>query len=412
MKQYTRTVESFLLTISAFLLTAGLITLSSASTAQSIRQFDNPHEIIIKQLIWVALGLMLGCFARNFDYTLFKKNGVDLRFGKFTLYQVPLLTLLVFISIVVALALVYVPGIGLKINGSRRWLNLIFIRFQPSEFAKIAIVIAMSVWLDRIGSKSRTFLHGVVLSLLLLSPLAVLILGEVDLGATMVVSLLAVVLMLVGGVRIMHLLSLGIVGVGTLAGFILVVGGNRLKRILAWIGPLIQKLFGIDLGVASAESLSQGDHLRASLHAIQRGGLFGVGYNNSLEKNRYLPESHTDFIFPIGAEEFGLIFTLFIVLLFVAVLICGVIISKRANDNQDRFGSYLAIGFTVMVVFPAMFNLAVVTGLAPTKGIALPFFSYGGTSIFSIMIAIGFLLNVAGSCSAPRQVVQNSLVEI
>ena len=411
MKQYSRTVESVLLTISALLLTAGLITLSSASTAQSIRLFDNPHEIIIKQIIWVVLGLILGCIAWNFDYIRFKKNGVDLRFGKLTLSQVPLLTLLFFSFILVALILVYVPVIGLKINGSRRWLNLIFFRFQPSEFAKIAIVIAMSVWLDRIGSKSRTFSHGVIFSLLLLAPFAALILGQVDLGAAMVVSVLALVLMLVAGVRLLHLFLLGVVGVVGMSGFIFMVGGNRLGRFLAWFQSLLHDLFGIEFDIA-AGTLAQGDHLRASLHAIQSGGLLGVGYTNSLEKYRYLPESHTDFIFPIGAEEFGLIFSLSIVLLFVAILICGVIISKRAAGNQDRFGAYLVIGFTVMVVFPAMFNLAVVTGLAPTKGIALPFFSYGGTSIFSIMIAIGFMLNVAGSCSTPRQVVQNSLVEI
>lgn len=411
MKQYSRTVESVLLTISALLLTAGLITLSSASTAQSIRLHDNPHEIIIKQILWVVLGLILGCMTWSFDYTRFKKNGVDLRLGRFRLSQVPQLTLLFCSVILVALVLVYVPGIGMKINGSRRWLNLIFFRFQPSEFAKIAIIIAISVWLDRIGFKSRNFFHGVFLSFLLVAPFAVLILGQVDLGATMVVTLLAIVLMLVAGVRFLHLLLVGLTGVIGLAGVIFLIGGNRLARVKSWVFTLSHDLLGMDVGVIDRAG-EQGEHLRASLHAIQSGGLLGVGYTNSLEKYRYLPESHTDFIFPIGAEEFGLIFSLAIVLLFVAILICGMIISKRAADNQDRFGAYLAIGFTVMVVFPAMFNLAVVTGLAPTKGIALPFFSYGGTSIFSIMIAIGFILNVADSCSSPRQVVRNSLVEI
>ncbi len=411
MKQYSRTVESVLLTISALLLTAGLITLSSASTAQSIRLYDNPHEIIIKQVLWVVLGLILGCMTWSFDYSKFKKNGVDLRFGKLSLSQVPQLTLLFCSVILVALVLVYVPGIGMKINGSRRWLNLIVFRFQPSEFAKIAIVIAISVWLDRIGSKSRNFFHGVLLSLLLLTPFAVLILGQVDLGATLVITLLAIVLMLVAGVRFLHLFIVGLIGMVGLTGVIYALGGNRLARINSWIFTLLHDLLGMDVGVID-RAVEQGDHLKASLHAIQSGGLLGVGYTNSLEKYRYLPESHTDFIFPIGAEEFGLIFSLAIVLLFVAILICGVIISQRAAYNQDRFGAYLTIGFTVMVVFPAMFNLAVVTGLAPTKGIALPFFSYGGTSIFSIMIAIGFMLNVADSCSSPRQVVQNSLVEI
>ncbi len=406
MKYYSKTVESVLLTTSGLLLTAGLITLSSSSTAQSIRLHDNPHAIIIKQIVWVLLGLILGCIACRFNYARFKDYGVDIRLGRITLSQVPMLTLLFFCSVLLALVLVYVPGIGLKINGSRRWLNLIVFNFQPSEFAKIAIVIAMSVWLDRIGSKSRNFLHGVIISFLLLAPFAVLILCQVDLGATMVVSLLAVILMLVAGVRLLHLIPLGLTGVAGLAMFVWLKGGNRLERIKAWLS----QLFGIDGGGAGA--LEQGDHLRASLHAIQSGGLHGVGYANSLEKYRYLPESHTDFIFPIGAEEFGLWFSLGVVILFIVILICGMVISNRAADNQDWFGAYLAVGFTVMVVFPAMFNLAVVTGLAPTKGIALPFFSYGGTSIFSIMIAIGFLLNVAASSSSPRQIVQNSLVEI
>ncbi|MFO7937720.1 MAG: putative peptidoglycan glycosyltransferase FtsW [Kiritimatiellia bacterium] len=405
MKRNSRSVESVLLMTSGLLLTAGLITLSSASTAQSVRLYDNPHEIIIKQIVWVVLGLILGSITWNFDYSLFKTNCLNLRLGRLTLYQVPLLTLLFFCFVLLALVLVYVPGIGLKINGSRRWLDFVVFRFQPSEFAKIAVIIAMSVWLDRIGVKSRTFKYGLVFSLLLLAPFTVLILCQVDLGATMVVAFLALTLMLVAGVRLAYLVPLGMLGIAGLAALIWVKSGNRLERIKAWF----QYLTHIDIG---AGTLQQGDHLRASLHAIQSGGLEGVGYTNSLEKLRYLPESHTDFIFPIGAEEFGLFFSLAVVFLFCVILICGVIISHRAADNQDWFGAYLAVGFTVMVVFPAMFNLAVVTGLAPTKGIALPFFSYGGTSVFSIMIAIGFLLNVAASSSAPRKIVKNSVVKI
>jgi len=375
-----------LLSVTAFaLLALGIIVLSSASSEQSVRLFDNPHELLVKQLVWVCFGFVLAFFAQRFDYHYFKLTCASFKFGRYRFSQVPVLTITLYLVIIVALILVYVPGIGLKINGSSRWLDLHYFRLQPSEFAKIAMVVAMSVWLDRIGSKAKCFVRGSGFSFLILVPVAGLIICQSDLGATMVISLLAVTLMIVAGVNLKHLLPISLVG--TVAGIVYVCSSpNRLARLKAWWA-----------GVNS--SMEQADQLRESILAIQRGGLTGVGYTHSLQKYRYLPESHTDFVFPIGAEEFGLIFSLSVVILFLIILICGVLISCKA---PDKLGRYMALGLTVLIVFPGMFNLMVVTGLVPTKGIALPFFSYGGTSIISIMIAVGMLINVArhiGACS-------------
>lgn len=354
------------------LLAMGLIVLHSASSEQSIRLHNNRYELIHKQLIWAGLGLVLAFMARGFDYHHFKLVSVSFKIGKRRFCQVPVLTILLFLVVIVALILVYIPPVGLNVNGSWRWLNLKFFRLQPSEFAKIIIVIVMSVWLDRIGSKAKSFSKGLVASSLIVAPVAGLIFFQVDLGATVVIATLAAALMLVAGVSLRYLLPISGVAVVGAAGYIF-SSPNRLNRVLDWWS-------------------GQGDHVRESLLAIQRGGMRGVGFTHSLQKYRYLPESHTDFIFPIGAEEFGLFFSLAVVLLFVIILICGMLISCNA---PDKLGRYMAFGLTILITFPGLFNLMVVTDLVPTKGIALPFFSYGGTSIFSILIAVGMLINVA-----------------
>jgi cell division protein FtsW len=381
---------SFLL-ISVFaLLGLGLSVLASASSVQSVRLHQDPHFLLYRQLIWVAAGFISLALVQRFDYHYFKFLGVSFKLGGRRFIKVPALTILLYVVSVLTLVLVFIPPVGVKVNGSWRWLDLVFCKVQPSEFAKIVIIIAMSVWLDRIGTKAGTFRRGALLSCALLVPFAGLVICQTDIGATMVICMLAAVLMVVAGVSLKHLIPMAVAGLAAFAGFIVVTGGNRLERIIAWIEsvPLFQSLLGIENPVVR----EQGDHLRASLYAIQSGGLHGVGYTHSLQKYRYLPESHTDFVFPIGAEEFGLKFSLTVVALFMILLLCGMIISCKA---PDKLGRYLAFGLTFMIVFQAMFNLAVVTGLAPTKGIALPFFSYGGTSILTIMIAVGLLINVA-----------------
>ncbi len=372
------------------LLGLGLSVLASASSVQSVRLHNDPHHLLYRQLIWVAVGFALLAFAQRFDYHYFKVMNASFKIGRHRFIKVPVLTILMYLAAIVTLALVFIPPIGVKVNGSWRWLNLVFFRVQPSEFAKIIVIIAMSVWLDRIGTKAGTFKRGALLSCAIFAPLAALVICETDIGATMVICVLAAVLMVVAGVSLKHLIPMALVGVAGFAGFITVAGGNRLERVKAWIESLINILK--PSAIDNPAVREQGEHLMASLYAIQSGGLKGVGYTHSLQKYRYLPESHTDFVFPIGAEELGLTFSLGVVILFMVLLICGMIISCKA---PDKLGRYLAFGLTFMIVFQAMFNLAVVTGLAPTKGIALPFFSYGGTSILTIMLAVGLLVNVA-----------------
>ena len=214
-------------------------------------------------------------------------------------------------------------------------------------------------------------------------PIAGLVLLQTDLGSFIIICFLSVVMMVASGVRFVHLVPALLSGG---AGFVLwgvFSGGNRFARLQAWFAN----------GLFSEPSFWSAQ----SLQTIQRGGVWGMGAGNSIAKYRYMPTympgSHTDFVFSIGAEELGLFFSLAVILLFIIVLVCGVIISLHAHD---KLGKQMAFGLTLLIVLPAMFNLAGVTGLAPV-GVAapLPFFSYGGSSICAVMISAGLLVNFA-----------------
>jgi len=361
------------------LLGLGLMVLASASSCISERLYADPRVMFRKQIVWAVCGIVTAFLVQRSDYHYFKNfMAVDIRLGAKRLEKVPLLTIALYMAVLLALAFVFVPGVGIRINGSSCWVNLGWIHFKPGAFSAVALTVVMSVWLDRIAARTGEFAAGTLCSLAIVAPIAALTMLQPDIMAAAALCLLAGVLLFVAGVNLRYLILLAFTG-GTALAFAMLSRADRLLSIRPWF---------FEPGAAS----EPGYQLSASLLAIQRGGLGGVGYNESLQKFFYLPESHSDFIFAIGAEELGLIFSLAVVALFVAVLICGVIISYHA---PDRLGRYLGGGLTLSLVVPALFNLAVVTGLAPTQGTALPFFSYGGASLFAAMVAVGMLINVA-----------------
>lgn len=356
-----KTLTVLLLTV-VILLGLGIVLVATASNVRAQSLYKSPYAFFYKQLMWLFFATVVGFVASKFDYHLWKKY--------------PVLPLLFYIAIVVALALVVCPGIRMKINGSYRWLNLGPLRVQPSEFAKIVIVVCLSVWMDRIGWRVRQFIHGAIVPGGIIACIAVLLLAEPDFGSTMVLGVLGVGIMFVTGVRWLHLILLGCVGIPPVA-ILILLNKNRMDRLMAFFSEA-------------------GDHaaayqLEQAKIALKCGGPWGVGFNESIQKYHYLPEAHTDFIFAIGGEEFGFVFTIFVVIAFLILLVCGTLISLRA---PDRLGRLLAFGMTVLLVYQAAFNIGVVTGWLPTKGLALPFMSYGGTNLVTALFAIGTLINI------------------
>ena len=263
----------------------------------------------------------------------------------------------------------------------------------------------MAVFLDKVGWRIELFWKGAVKALAIVAVPMILAVAEPDFGSTMVLGLTGGVLMVVAGMRVRHMLVIGatgLVGIGSL----LLSNGNRMRRIAAWLPDGVKSFLSSccpwlgDLTVSTEDAQEANYQLNQALVAIRNGGETGVGFGNSMQKQMYLPENHTDFIFAIGAEEWGIGFSLLLLTLFVTVFVCGVIISVK---SCDRLGKFIAFGITFLIFFQAMFNMGVVTGLLPTKGLALPFISYGGTNLMSAFIAIGTLINVSRQSDLQRQ---------
>ncbi len=334
----------------------GIVSVGSASSVRGAAVHGNPLYFTYRQIIWCLIGAGGAVVASRFDYHLWRRLE----------FRVALGTVLA-----LALILVLIPGIGSKVNGSRRWIRLAFFSLQPSEFAKLGVVILFSAWMDAIGRRAKRFVKGFLIPCVGLAFVVVLLMLEPDYGATFVTAVLAGSILFAAGTRFVYLGGFGLLGI---AGISLLVWRDpvRLERILAWWHGTSHQV-------------------KQSILAFVNGGVSGVGPNNSMQKQFYLPEAHTDFIFAITGEEFGLVGTLSVILLFVVVLVCGIWIALKA---PDRLGRLTAFGLTLLIVLQATFNMGVVIGVLPPKGLALPFLSYGGTNMLVSLIAIGILINV------------------
>ena len=361
--------------------------LSSAGSPVGYRKYHDFYYFLKQQGRWLAIAMPLFLAAVFFDYRKWREHRW--------------LTVLMYVSVVIALAAVF----GFRpINGSRRWLMLGPIHIQPSEFAKIAVVITMSVFLDRAGWRIELFWKGALRALAIIAVPMLLAVFEPDFGSTMVIALSGGVLMFIAGMRWRHMILLGVAGT-VLVGSLLLLNGNRMRRISAWMPETAKVHLSAwcpwlgDLTVSTEDAREANHQLDQALIAIRNGGETGLGYCNSRQKERYLPENHTDFIFAIGAEEWGVVFSLLMLSLFVTVFVCGMIIAAK---SCDRLGRLMAFGMTFLIFFQAMFNMGVVTGLLPTKGLALPFISYGGTNLMTALIAVGVLINISRQADLQR----------
>ena len=344
------------------LVVSGLLCVATSSSVRGVALRGSPHFFWTRQVIWCAMGALCALVAARVDYHIWRRREAQAA---------------LFACVVVSLALVLVPGIGEMVKGSRRWIRLPFFSVQPSEFVKIAVVILMAAWMDAIGWRAKRFVKGFCIPCAALAVVLGLLMAEPDFGATAVTGALAGCILFAAGVRLVYLVSSLLLAA---AGFALMVLQDpvRLERVRAWMD-------GPDGSSPAAHQAKQ------SILAFVYGGVKGVGLNKSIQKHYYLPEAHTDFIFAIAGEEFGLIGTLFVVLLFVIVLFCGIWIALRA---PDRLGRLIAFGLTVLIVLQAAINIAVVIGALPTKGLALPFISYGGTNLLATLTVVGILVNI------------------
>ncbi len=374
----TRAGLSFLISILA-LLAIGLVVLASASGAYGLYLYNDAWHFIVRQGIWVGVSIAVGVAAYFFDYHKWR--------------EMPWLTVLLYLVVVGLMAAVFAFP---EVKGSHRWLKITSsLRLQPSEFGKLAVVIATAVFIDRAGWRVSKFWKGAVRASFLVAVIMGLAVAEPDFGATMVIGITAGALFFISGMKILHLIALGAMG-GAAVGVPLMLNKNRMNRILSWFKSSVS-----DGGTAvlTAKEQAAEHQVNAALVAIRNGGTTGVGYTKSMQKLQYLPEAHTDFIFAVGAEELGLVFSLALLALYVTVMVLGMIAAAR---SPDRLGRLIAYGMTFLIVFQALFNLGVVTKCLPTKGIALPFISYGGTNLLTAAVASGIILNVFRQIESPK----------
>ena len=312
-------------------------------------------SLLSRQLCWCTLGLVVGLAMFHVDYKHLKKIAWPLLIVTFVL-----------------LVAVLFPQVGTWRGGARRWFNLGFMLFQPSELAKLAVIIALAHYADCFKSKMSELKVGLLRPALFILPLLFLIYKEPDYGTMLLLAAVSAVLLLVAGARwklvtVLSLLGLAIVAVSIWHNPV------RLARIMDYIN-------------------GTGYQSEQAKIAVGSGGLTGVGLGDGRQKFGYVPENHTDFILSIIGEELGLVATLGVVLTFFALMICGVYIASNA---RDRFGHLLATGLTFLIGLQAFINIGVVTGALPNKGLALPFVSYGGSNLVMMLAAVGLLCNVA-----------------
>lgn len=367
----------------------GIVVLASASSIRAVQDKGNPQHYVQWQLIWIAVAVVIALITAHFDYQKWKQN----------YWLVPLC-----LGILLLLVLVITPGLRRNVNGSYRWLRFGPINVQPSECAKMMVVVLFAVYLDKLGIRVKQFWLGFVFPCMALGVVAALLFLEPDFGSLIVVGLTGGIMMFIAGTRIRFLLPGAMLAIiGTFAA--LWFDPNRGPRIRAWLSGLGGNA---DPEVAAAAEAGKSYQQIQSLVAIKNGGPFGVGFNESIQKWNYLPEAHTDFIFAIGGEEFGFVFSLFVIVTFLIVMFCGFSIALRTQDRQARL---LAFGMTFLLAFQAIFNLGVVTKLLPPKGIALPFFSYGGTNLFVAAFAIGSLINIARQIDSDERIVRSRAIK-
>ena len=346
-----------------FLVGIGIVMVYSASSVLALKMFGTDYYFLKKQAIFALIGIVALVVCRHFPYRLYRS------------LTYPLLFLAL-----IFLAAIHVSGLGYSAGGSTRWLRLGGYTFQPSEFARLALIIYLAYSMDKKRELLKNFSVGFLPHVMVLAVFTGLIFMQPDFGSVVIFGTITWIMMFVGGVRVTHLLSTLIL-ILPAAYFFMINAEYRLKRLLSFLNPW-------------QYPTDEGYQIIHSMMAFGTGGLWGTGVGKGYQKLFYLPEPHTDFIFSVIGEELGLIGVMVILLLYALLLWRGTRIARR---TRDPFGSYIALGVTAAITLQVCVNMGVSLGLLPTKGLTLPFLSYGGTSLLINMASIGILMNIGAS---------------
>jgi cell division protein FtsW len=343
------------------LVAIGVVMVFSASSATAYATYGDTAYFLKRQLVMLALGVALAYAAYRLDYRKLRRIA-------------PALVGITFVLLILTL----IPHIGFQTGRARRWLGFRALSFQPSEIAKLAIVLFAAAKLSSMGEGVRSLVRGVAPLLLVAAVVAVPIFLEPDMGTASLIVFTALGMLLCAGMRIEHF---AVVTLAMLPAAALAVGTSAYKRarVLAFLDPW-------------KDPQNTGFHIVQSLLALGSGGVLGVGLGASRQKFFYLPEAHTDFIFSVVGEELGLLGTLAVLALFATFAIRAFMLAQRA---PDRFGFFLICGCAMLVVIQAFINIGVVTSSWPVTGVPLPFISFGGTSLIVNLIAAALIMNVA-----------------
>ena len=356
-----RSIRISIVIITMMLICIGIVMVYSSSGVYALQHLNDDAYYLNRHLVFLCIGVVLTLLAMAIDYRFLQQ------------YAKPLLSFNILLLI-----LVLIPGIGWASFGARRWFKIGPISFQPSELAKVTLMIYVSDYLARKKGQIINFWDGFLPPILIMGLICLLVVKQPDLGTSLLLATIALVIIFIAGAQAKHLASLGLMFLPIIY-FLVVRVPYRMRRIIAFIDPW-------------QDSQGVGFQLSQSQIALGSGGIWGVGLGKSVQKMFYLPAAHTDFILSIIGEELGLIGTLVVILLFIAFIWQGARIIKR---TKDPFGYYLACGIIAMIGLQAMVNIGVSIGALPTKGLPLPFISYGGSALIFNMIAVGLLLNIS-----------------
>lgn len=345
------------------LLVVSVVMVYSSSSIVALTTYDDPAFFMKRQIVWAFAGLIAMTLMMRVDYRRFKDQRLAIG--------------LVVLSLALLTATL-LPGIGREINGSRRWLRLGMLSFQPSELAKFALIVYTSYFIWKKGERIRDFMNGLVPAYVVTGFFLLLTIRQPDFGAAMTLAGVTCILLFAGGANLLHLAGTAAAAV-PVAYVAVAYKTYRLRRITAFLDPW-------------SDPHGSGHQIIQSFLAFGSGGLFGRGLGEGRQKLLFLPERHSDFIYAVIGEELGLIGAMVVLALFLLVLWRGI---RAAFVSEDVFPRLLALGITLLVCLQGMINMAVVTGLLPTKGIALPLVSYGGSSLVITMAALGVLLNIS-----------------
>lgn len=345
------------------LLAIGLVMVTSASMAMADRQFGDAFHFATRQAIYLTLGLLIAAPILRIDSWFWQKTG-----GFWLLASLA------------ALFLVLIPGIGHQVNGSMRWIGVGPIGMQVSELAKLGMVIFLAGYLVRRQEEVQNQISGFLKPMALLGLVGGLLLLEPDFGATVVITGTTLGMLFLAGVQLRQFILLLLLVVVALA-LLAISAPYRMQRLTSFLDPW-------------ANQFDSGYQLTQSLIAFGRGGLFGVGLGNSVQKLFYLPEPHTDFLFAVLAEELGLIGVFVVITLYIILVGRALWIGYQAQKMEEYFSAYLAYGLGLWLGMQAMINMGVNAGVLPTKGLTLPLLSYGGSSMLIMCIVIALLLRI------------------